>query len=82
MPKYKNVNESIVDKFLDKMFNVIATRKLNKTLVDLGKKDPKLGKLIAQGLENAKNVEKRLKQMSPEKKAAFDAYVKQKGYKI
>tara|TARA_A100001515_G_scaffold35055_3_gene27380 strand:+ start:4009 stop:4257 length:249 start_codon:yes stop_codon:yes gene_type:complete len=82
MPKYKNVNESIVDKFLDKMFNVIAKRKLNKTLVDLGKKDPKLGKLIAQGLENAKNVEKRLKQMSPEKKAAFDAYVKQKGYKI
>tara|TARA_R100000995_G_C3382571_1_gene76675 strand:- start:200 stop:448 length:249 start_codon:yes stop_codon:yes gene_type:complete len=82
MPKYKNVNESIVDKFLDKMFNVIAKRKLNKTLVDLGKKDPTLGKLIAQGLENAKNVEKRLKQMSPEKKAAFDAYVKQKGYKI
>jgi len=44
MPKYKKVNENIIDKFIDKVFGSIAKGIHSAALKDLGRKDSQFKK--------------------------------------
>ena len=64
MSKYKNLSPQIVEGFLDKIFGRILTRKAEKHIKDISKKDPKLGKILQRANNVAKEGEKYLKSMS------------------
>ena len=72
MPKYNYINEDIVNKFIEKVFTVIAKKKSSKVLKDLSKKDPELGSLINKAIANGKAMEKKLKRMSPKEKEELE----------
>ena len=44
MPKYKKVDENIIDRFIDKLFGSIAKGIHSAALKDLGRKDPQFKK--------------------------------------
>ena len=56
MPKYKNLNEGLIDSFIGAIFGSVAKQVKSKALKDLSTKDPKLAKQI-------KDLEKRRKDM-------------------
>ena len=64
MPKYKNLKPEIIEGFLDAMFGKVATKAAEKTIKDIEKKDPKLGKLLKIANDVAKKGERHLKSMS------------------
>ena len=64
MPKYKNVNEGIVDRFIDAVFNKVGKGLESATLNKLKKTDPKLAKDIESLQKTKKDIEKRLSKQS------------------
>ena len=64
MPKYKNLKPEIIEGFLDAMFGKVATKAAEKTIKDIEKKDPKLGKLLKIANDVKKRGERHLKSMS------------------
>ena len=53
MPKYKEVNESIVDNFISALFNRVGKGLESRTINQLRKTDPELAKQF-QDLQNKK----------------------------
>ncbi len=64
MSKYKNVNEGIVDRFIDAVFNKVGKGLESATLNTLKKTDPKLAKDIESLQKTKKDIEKRLSKQS------------------
>ena len=64
MPNYKNVNEGIVDRFIDAVFNKVGKGLESATLNRLKKTDPKLAKDIESLQKTKKDIEKRLSKQS------------------
>jgi len=61
MPKYKKVNESVIDKFLDKIFNSAAKKMQSSALKKLSKADPEFKKNYEDLLKARDKMEKNLK---------------------
>lgn len=70
MPKYKNVNEGIVDRFISSVFKKIGSGVESRTISKLKKKDPELAKKMQKIQDARKDLEKELykKLTSKEKK--------------
>ena len=64
MPNYKKVNEGIVDRFIDAVFNKVGKGLESATLNRLKKTDPKLAKDIESLQKTKKDIEKRLSKQS------------------
>jgi len=64
MSKYKNVNEGMVDRFIDAVFNKVGKGLESATLNKLKKTDPKLAKDIESLQKTKKDIEKRLSKQS------------------
>jgi len=61
MPKYKKVNEGVIDKFLDKIFNSAAKNMQSSALKKLSKADPEFKKNYEELLKARDKMEKNLK---------------------
>jgi len=61
MPKYKKVNEGVIDKFLDKIFNSAAKKMQSSALKKLSKADPEFKKNYEDLLKARDKMEKNLK---------------------
>jgi len=61
MPKYKKVNEGVIDKFLDKIFNSAAKNMQSSALKKLSKADPEFKKNYEDLLKARDKMEKNLK---------------------
>ena len=81
MPKYKNLSPKLIEGFLDKMLGKIITKKAEKHIKDISKKDPKLGKILQRANNVAKEGEKYLKSMSKDDREKYmDDIYKSYGY--
>jgi len=61
MPKYKKVNEGVIDKFLDKIFNSAAKKMQSSAIKKLSKADPQFKKDYDVLLKARDKMEKNLK---------------------
>ena len=61
MPKYKKVNEGVIDKFLDKIFNSAAKKMHGSAIKKLSKADPQFKKDYDVLLKARDKMEKNLK---------------------
>jgi hypothetical protein len=61
MPKYKKVNEGVIDKFLDKIFNTAAKKMQSSAIKKLSKADPQFKKDYDVLLKARDKMEKNLK---------------------
>jgi len=61
MPKYKKVNEGVIDRFLDKIFNSAAKKMHSSTIKKLSKADPQFKKDYDVLLKARDKMEKNLK---------------------
>ncbi len=61
MPKYKKVNEGVLDKFLDKIFNTAAKKMQSSAIKKLSKADPEFKKNYEDLLKARDKMEKNLK---------------------
>ena len=70
MPKYKEVNEGIVDNFISALFTRVGKGLESRTIYKLKKKDPELAKKMQKIQDARKDLEKELskKLTSKEKK--------------
>jgi len=71
MAKYKNLSPQLVEGFLAKMFGKILTKKAEKHIKDILKKDPKLGKILQRANNVAKEGEDYLKSMSKSEREKY-----------
>jgi hypothetical protein len=58
MPKYKNVNEGLVDRFLSAIFTKVGKGLESATINKLKKSDPKLAKQFQKLQDSKKEIEK------------------------
>ena len=72
MAKYKNLTPKLIEGFLDKMFGRIATRAGQDVAKEMGKKDPKVGKLLNHAAELVKQIEKEMKSMSKAQQKKYE----------
>ena len=73
MPKYKNLNEGLIDKFINKIFGGIAKRQAKSVVKKISKQDPKLGKHLAIAQKAGETTKKYLKTLSKAERDAFEA---------
>ena len=64
MPKYKNVNEGLVDRFVSAVFTKVAKGLESATLTKLKTSDPELAKDLEDLQKTKKGLEKRLSKQS------------------
>jgi|TARA_B100000029_G_scaffold480411_1_gene528413 hypothetical protein len=74
MPKYKNLDEGLIDKFIDKLFGGVAKSQAKSHIKKITKKDPKLGKRLARAQQMAVDTRKYLKSLP---KDEYDDFMKQ-----
>ena len=58
MPKYKRVNEDIVDTFINKLFLLVGKGLESATIRSLSKSDPELAKQMKDLKQTRKDIEK------------------------
>ena len=73
MAKYKNLDEGLIDKFIDKIFGGIAKRQATSYIKKISKQDPKLGKHLAIAQKAGETTKKYLKTLSKAERDAFEA---------
>jgi hypothetical protein len=73
MPKYKNLNEGLIDKFINKIFGGIAKRQAKSVVKKISKQDPKLGKQLAHAQKLAADTRKYLNSLPKDKRDEFEA---------
>ena len=61
MPKYKRVNEDIVDTFINKLFLLVGKGLESATIRGLSKSDPELAKHMKDLKQTRKDIEKTIK---------------------
>jgi predicted phage tail protein len=64
MAKYKKINESIVDNFLERMFAYLAKDRKSQAIDALKKKDPEFARAYAEIEKGKEKIRKRLKKMT------------------
>lgn len=80
MAKYKKVNESVIDNFLERMFAYLAKDRKSQAIDALKKKDPAFAKAYAEIEKGKEKIRKRLKKMTrKEIDAEIDKIMKQHG---
>tara|TARA_Y100001937_G_scaffold6694_1_gene8623 strand:+ start:172 stop:408 length:237 start_codon:yes stop_codon:yes gene_type:complete len=78
MPKYKKINEIIVESFIEKLFSKIGQKKTSKALDALAEKDPQLKKDLKVLSQIRDKMNKRLNTKA-KRDAALDRIMKQYG---
>ena len=73
MPKYKNLDEGLIDKFIDKIFGGMAKRQAKSYVKKLSKPDPTLAKHLATAQKAGEATKKYLKTLSKAERDAFEA---------
>ena len=63
MPKYKEVNEGIVDNFISALFTRVGKGLESRTISKLKKKDPELAKKMQKIQDARKDLEKEFKDL-------------------
>ena len=64
MPKYKNINEGLVSRFIKALFDKAATGLESRTINKLKKTDPKLANQFQKLQDTKKEIEKNLSKKS------------------
>jgi predicted RNase H-like nuclease (RuvC/YqgF family) len=68
MAKYKNITESMIDKFISKVFKKAFDQNMSSTIKKLKKQDPDLADALDDVDKTIKNYKKKLSKMSPEQR--------------
>ena len=63
MPNYKNLDEGLIDKFIDKIFGGIAKSQAKVHIKKISKQDPKLGNRLSRAQQMAADTRKYLKSL-------------------